>query len=194
MLRSSSKMLPSGELLHRDQEVLPKRCLLHKQGGLQLPGRDSLLQSGELLRAGILCWLRLLRQGCPLLWSSLVLPQSVYTHNCLSISEWGCSLSERDGNLSSPSSVSFPNPFAPHFLSEVGSLYIPSLVIILILAIIWILFSNLPTIYWITLEIQEKIHFSPLMKKSYEFFIFLGPPPNDFHIFWESNGVVGVVM
>lgn len=77
----------SGELLHRDQEVLPKRCLLHKQGchlndkqanyhcdlmkrdinikwyircqnispgGLQLPGRDWLLQSGQLLRAGIL--------------------------------------------------------------------------------------------------------------------------------------------
>jgi len=93
-------------------------------------------------------------------------PSSVSLHTQLPLTEWGCSLSERDGNLSSPSSVSFPNPFAPHFL------YIPSLVIILILAIIWILFSNLPTIYWITLEIQEKIHYSPLMKKVMNFSFF----------------------
>ena len=68
------------------------------------------------------CWVCLLRQGCPLLWSSLVHPLSVYTYICFSLSEWDCSLSEWDGNLSSPSSVSFPNPFAPHFLS-VYSLY-----------------------------------------------------------------------
>jgi len=147
MLRSSSKMLPSGELLHRDQEVLPKRCLLHKQGGLQLPGRDWLLQSGQLLRAGILCWVCLLRQGCPLLWSSLVHPLSVYKNICFSLSEWDYSLPEWDGNLFSPSSQT-------HLLLTFW-VYIPSIVIILILAIIWIPFSNLPTIYWITLETQE---------------------------------------
>merc|ERR1711973_650500 len=58
-----------------------------------------------------------------------------------------CSQANCCEQASCPCSVSFLNPFAPHFLSEVGRLYIPSLVIILILAIIWMLFSNLPTIY-----------------------------------------------
>ena len=85
------------------------------------------------------CWLCLLWQGCPLLWSSLVLPLSVYTQLLLTF--W----LRREPVYSFPSSVSFP--FAPHFLSEMGSLYIPSHVIILILVNIWILFSKLPTIY-----------------------------------------------
>jgi len=183
MLRSSSKMLPSGELLHRDQEVLPKRCLLHKQGGLQLPGRDWLLQSGQLLRAGILCWVCLLRQGCPLLWSSLVHPLSVYTYICFSLSEWDCSLSEWDGNLSSPSSVSFPNPFAPHFLS-VYSLYCHYLD----------LGHHMDAIFKFANNILNNLRNTginplfPLNGKKYRLFHFLGPLPYYFYIFWESNG------
>ena len=54
------------------------------------------------------CWLCLLRQGCPLLSSSLVVPLSVYsvnfTHtNGFLLSEWSCSFSNWGGNLSSTS-------------------------------------------------------------------------------------------
>merc|ERR1711973_1001208 len=80
------------------------------------------------------------------------------------------------GVYSFPSSVSFPNPLAPHFLSEMGSLYIPSLVIILILVNIWILFSKLPTIY----EKHRNKSIIPPMAKVINCFHFLGPLPNDF--------------
>jgi len=130
-----------------------------------------------------LCWVCLLRQGCPLLWSSLVHPLSVYTYICFSLSEWDCSLSEWDGNLSSPSSVSFPNPFAPHFLS-VYSLYCHYLD----------LGHHMDAIFKFANNILNNLRNTginplfPLNGKKYRLFHFLGPLPNYFYIFWESNG------
>merc|ERR1711974_530196 len=80
VLRSKCRLLWSGDLLYRGEEMLPKQRLLHREGGVQLPGRDRLLRAGKLLRARTMYWVRLLRQRGAVLSSNLLIlfPDHIY--------------------------------------------------------------------------------------------------------------------